>query len=78
MHAKLLQLCLTLCDPVDCSPSDSSVHVDSLDKNIGLPFLPPGDLSNLEVKTTSPALGGRFLTAESPGKHMLKLLKFIF
>ena len=25
-HAKLLQLCLTLCDPMDCSPPDSSVH----------------------------------------------------
>ena len=24
--AKLLQLCLSLCDPMDCSPSDSSVH----------------------------------------------------
>ena len=26
MHAKLLQLCLTLCDPVDCSLPGSSVH----------------------------------------------------
>ena len=24
--AKLLQLCLTLCDPMDCSPPGSSVH----------------------------------------------------
>ena len=24
--AKLLQSCLTLCDPMDCSPSGSSVH----------------------------------------------------
>ena len=24
--AKLLQLCLTLCDPMNCSPPDSSVH----------------------------------------------------
>ena len=24
--AKLLQSCLTLCDPVDCSPPGSSVH----------------------------------------------------
>ena len=24
--AKLLQLCPTLCDPVDCSPPGSSVH----------------------------------------------------
>ena len=26
MHAKLLQSCLTLCNPVDCSPPGSSVH----------------------------------------------------
>ena len=26
MHAKLLQLCLTLCNPMDCSPPGSSVH----------------------------------------------------
>ena len=26
MHAKSLQSCLTLCDPVDCSPPDSLVH----------------------------------------------------
>ena len=27
LPAKLLQLCLTLCDPMDCSPPGSSVHV---------------------------------------------------
>ena len=26
MYAKLLQSCLTLCDPIDCSPPGSSVH----------------------------------------------------
>ena len=26
MHAKSLQLCLTLCDPMDCSPPGSTVH----------------------------------------------------
>ena len=26
MHAKPLQLCLTLCDPMDCSPPGFSVH----------------------------------------------------
>ena len=25
-HAKLLQLCLTLCNPMDCGPPGSSVH----------------------------------------------------
>ena len=35
-HAKLFQLCPTLCDPVDCSLPGSSVHEDSPGKNIGV------------------------------------------
>ena len=30
------QSCLTLCDPMDCTPPDSSVHGDSLGKNTGV------------------------------------------
>ena len=30
------QLCLTLCDPMGCSPPDSSVHGDSTGKNTGV------------------------------------------
>ena len=30
------QLCLTLCDPMDCSPPGSSVHGDSSGKNTGV------------------------------------------
>ena len=32
---KLLQSCLTLCDPMDCSPLGSSLHGDSPGKNTG-------------------------------------------
>ena len=32
-HAKLLQSCLTLCDPMESSPSGSSFHWDSTGKN---------------------------------------------
>ena len=32
----VVQLCLTLCDPIDCSPSGSSVHGDSPGKNTGV------------------------------------------
>ena len=35
-HAKLLQSCQTLCDPMDCSLPGSSVHGDSPDKNSGV------------------------------------------
>ena len=34
--AKSLQSCLTLCDPMDCSPPGSSVHGDSLGENTGV------------------------------------------
>ena len=33
-----------------------------------LPFPPPGDLPNPEIKPMSPAFSGRFFTTESPGK----------
>ena len=36
MHAKLLQLCLTLCDPMDCSLPVSSVLGDYPGKNTGV------------------------------------------
>ena len=34
----------------------------------GLPFPSPEDLSNLGIKSESPALASRFFTTESPGK----------
>ena len=34
--AKSLQSCLTQCDPMDCSPLDSSVHGNSPGKNPGV------------------------------------------
>ena len=39
----------------------------------GLPFLPPGDLPDPEIKPGSPALAGRFFTTEPPGKPFEKL-----
>ena len=36
MCVKSLQSCLTLCDPMDCSPPGSSVHGDSLGENTGV------------------------------------------
>ena len=49
VHAKLLQLCLTLCDPMDHSPSDSSPHgISRQEYWSGLPGPPPGDLGTCE------------------------------
>ena len=44
------QSCLTLCDPMDCSPPGSSVQ----EYWNGLPFPSPGDLLDLGIKPTSP------------------------
>ena len=69
MCAKLLQLCLTLCDPMDCSISGSSVHrflqVRILE---WVSFSPPGDLPNPGVKPGSPTLQADSLPSVPPGK----------
>ena len=36
MHAKSFQLCLTPCNPMDCSPPGCPVHGDSPSKNTGV------------------------------------------
>ena len=64
------QSCLTLCDPMDCSPSGSSVHGDSAGKNTGVgnPLPSPGNLRYPGVEPGSPALQADSLPSESPGK----------
>ena len=45
--AKSLQSCLTLCNPMDCSPPGFSVHGISRQEHwITLPFPPPGGLNS--------------------------------
>ena len=63
------QLCLTFCDPMDCSPPGSSVHGDSRQEHwSGLPFPPPGDLPNPGIEPRSSALQADSLLSEPPGK----------
>ena len=64
----LIQSCLTLCDPMDCSPPGSSVHgilqVVILEW-VAMPS-PPGDLPNPGLKPVSlmsPTLTGGFFTS---------------
>ena len=49
------QLCLTLCDPRDCSPPGSSVHRDSPGKNTGMGCsdFPPRNLPNTGIEPRS-------------------------
>ena len=66
------QPCLTLCDPIDCSPPGSCVRGTFLGKNIiaGCRFpLPP--YPGIEpVCLVSPALAGGFFTPVPPGKPL--------
>ena len=62
--AKLLQLCPTLCDPMDHS-LPLSVGFSRQEYWSGLPFPSPADLPDPGIKPTSlmsPALAGRFFT----------------
>ena len=69
VHAKLLQLCLTLCDPMDCNPPGSSVHGILQARTLEwVAIPPPGDLPDPGIEPTSltsPALAGRFFTTNA-------------
>ena len=66
MHA---QSCLTLCDPMDCSPqAPLPIGFSSQVYWSGLLFPPPGDLPKLGIKPTSlmsPALATGFFTTST-------------
>ena len=68
MCAESLQSRPTLCNPIGCSQSGSSVHGFSRQEyQSGLPCPPPGDLPDPGIKPTSltfPALAGRHLPLE--------------
>ena len=74
IHAQLPQLCLTLCDPMDCSPqAPLSMRFSGQEYWSGLPCLPPGDLPNPGIEPTSPvspALQADSLPAEPSGKPL--------
>ena len=70
VHAKSLQSCLTLCNPMDHSPQGSFVHgiLQARVPECSLPCILPGDLSNPRIEPTSlrsPALAGGFFTTSA-------------
>ena len=75
---EIAQLCLTLCDLMDCSPPRSSVCGILQEKYwSGLPFPSPGDLSDpgIEpVSVMSPALTCRFFTTSANWEAALELV----
>ena len=70
--AKLLQSCLTLCDPMVCDcQTPLSMRISRQEYWNGLPCPPLGDLTDPRVEPaslTSPALIGMFFTTSIPGK----------
>ena len=65
MHAKSLQSCLTLCDPMDCSPqAPLSMGFSRQEDWNRLTFPSPGDLPDPGIKPTSlvtSALAGKII-----------------
>ena len=63
------QSCLTLCNPMDCSPGGSSVHGILRQEHWSrLPFPSPGDFPNPEIKPRSPSLQADSLPSEPPAR----------
>ena len=65
---------VALCDPMDCSPPNSSVQEFSRQEYwIGLSFLYLGDLPNPGVKPRYPALQADSSPSEPPRKPFTRL-----
>ena len=65
------QSCLTLCNPMDCSPPGCSVH-GILQTRIleWVVFFSPGDLPDPGIKPWSPTLQADSLPSEPQGKSL--------
>ena len=65
-----VQSCLTLCNPMDCSPPGSSVHgiFPGQEYSRGLPCPPPGYLPDPEIERGCPPLPADSLPSELLGK----------
>ena len=75
------QSCLTLCDPIDCSQSGSSVYGISQAIWSVLPFPPPRDFSNpgiQPVSLVSSVLAGGFFAIVPSGKTRLFCILYIY
>ena len=71
---KVTQSYPTLCDPMDCSPPDSTCMGFSRQEYwSGLPFPSPGDLPDPGIKPGSPVLQADSLPSEPPGKPYIDL-----
>ena len=69
LRAKSLQLCLTLCDTMDCSPPGSSLHAvlqARILERVAMPFSRGSSGPRIELLSlSSPALAGGFFTTSA-------------
>ena len=69
----VIQSCLTLCDPMDCSPkAPLSVEFSRRDYWGEMPFSSTGDLPDPGMEPRSPALQADSLPSEPPYSYMNK------
>ena len=69
---QLLSRVSLFCNPLDCSPSSSSVHEISQARILTrLPFPSPRDLPDPGIELESPGLASRFFTTEPSGKSLV-------
>ena len=79
MHAKLLQLCPTLCDPWIIAHQDPlSMGFSKQEYWSGFPFPPPGDLPDpgIEPMSLVSCIGQRFFTTVPHGKPHLSVYRY--
>ena len=70
-----VQSCLTLCDPMDCSPPSSSIHGTFQARILEWVAISSSrGPSDPGIKPTTPALVGQCFTTEPPGKLNIILL----
>ena len=76
MKVLVPELCLTLCNPMDCSPPDSSLHGIFQARILEwFPFPSPGDLLDTRTEPGSPALQADSLLSEPSGIYGKGILK---
>ena len=80
--AKLFQSCLSLCNPLDCSPPGSSVHGILQARILEWITMPSSRRSSKPRDQTrdscSSCTAGRFFTAEPPGKPITWIYHSLF
>ena len=71
MHAQLLQSCLTLCNPMDCSPPGSSAYGILQARILEWVVMPSSNLGAEPLSLMSPAFAGGFFTARATWEAQL-------